>query len=78
MSSTNDSIEDTEQFLLFCPSLATPGRDLPAGVFALFRPFGYTYPQNNVLMQILLYDDKNFSNELNRNIQGVSKKLFDV
>ena len=49
-------------------SFAIPRRDLLAGVFALLRPFGYTNVQNDVLMQILLYGDKNFPNELNKNI----------
>ena len=68
MCPTNDGIEDTEHFLLLCPSFAIPRRDLLAGVFALLRPFGYTNVQNDVLMQILLYGDKNFPNELNKNI----------
>ena len=68
MCPTNDGIEDTERFLLLWPSFAIPRRDLLAGVFALLRPFGYTNVQNDVLMQILLYGDKNFPNELNKNI----------
>ena len=32
---TNDGIEDTEHFLLLCPALAVPRRDLLTGVFAL-------------------------------------------
>ena len=65
---TNDGIKDTEHFLLLCPSLAVPRRDLLTGVFALLLPFGYTNLQKNVLLQILLYDDENFSYELNKNI----------
>ena len=41
MCPTNDGIEDTEHFLLLCPSFAVPRRDL-AGVIAQLRPFGYT------------------------------------
>ena len=67
MCPTND-IEDTEHFLLLCPSFAAQRRDLLAGVFALLRPFGHTNLPNNALMQILLYGDKNLPNELNRNI----------
>ena len=39
MCPTNDGIEDTEHFLLLCPSFAVPRRYLLAGVFALLRPF---------------------------------------
>ena len=35
MCPINDGIEDTEHFLLLCPSFAEPRRDLLAGVFAL-------------------------------------------
>ena len=68
MCPTNDGIEDTEHFLLLCPSFAVPRRYLLTGVFALLRPFGYANLQNNVLIQILLYGDQNFPNELNKNI----------
>ena len=37
-------------------------------VFALLRPFGYTNLQNNALMQILLYGDEKFPDELNKNV----------
>ena len=65
---TNDGIEDTEHFLLLCPSFAVPRSDLLTGVFALLRPFAYTNLQNNVLMQILLYGDEKFPDELNKNV----------
>ena len=66
MCPTNDGIEDTKHFLLLCRSFAVPRRYLLAGVFALLRPFGYTNLQNDVLIQILLYGDQNFPNELNK------------
>ena len=69
MCPTNDSFEDTEHFLVLCPSLAVPRRDILAGVFALLRLFGYTNLKNNVLMQILLYGDENFPDEVCKNIQ---------
>ena len=68
MCPTNDGIEDTEHFLLLCPSFAVPRRDLLTGGFALLRPFGYTNLQNNALMQILLYGDEKFPDELNKNV----------
>ena len=55
MCLTNDGIEDTEHFLLLCPSLAVPRRDLLTGVFALFRLFYYilkcvyaNFPENDL------------------------------
>ena len=57
---TNDGIEDTEHFLLLCPSLEVPRRDLLAGVSALLRPLGHTDLSKEFLMQILLYVIKIF------------------
>ena len=68
MCPTNNGIEDTEYFLLLCPSFAVPRRYLLAGVFALLRPFGHASLQNDFLIQILLYGGQNFPNELNKNI----------
>ena len=39
MCPTNDGIEDTEQFLLLCPSFDNQRQDLLAGVSELLRPF---------------------------------------
>ena len=68
MCPTNDDIEDTEHFLLLCPSFEAPRRDLLAGVSALLRPLGHNTLSNEFLMQILLYDDKDFTDDLNRDI----------
>ena len=68
MCPTNDGIEDTEHFLLLCPSFHVPRRDLLAGVSALLRPLGRTNPSNEFLMQILLYGDKDFPVNLNKDI----------
>ena len=68
MCPTNDGIEDTEHFFLLCPSFTEPRRGLLTGFFVLLRPFGYTNPQNCFLMQILLYGDESFPNELRREI----------
>ena len=76
MCPTNDGIEDTELFLSLCPSLAAQFRDLLAGAFALLRPFGYTNFQNNALMKVLLYGDKNLPNELNKNILLLTLKFI--
>ena len=68
MCPTNDGIEDTEHFLLLCPSFDVPRRDLLAGVSALLRPLGHTNPSNEFLMRILLYGDKDFPASLNKDI----------
>ena len=68
MCPTNDGIEDTEHFLLLCPSFKVPRKDLLAGVFALLRPFGYINLSSKVLIDILLYGDKNLPGDLNKDI----------
>ena len=65
---TNDGIEDMEHFLLLCPSLEVPHRDLLTGVSALLQPLGHTNLSNEFLMQILLYIDKDFPDSLNKDI----------
>ena len=69
MCPTNDGIEDTEHSLLLCPSFDIQRQDLLAGVSELLRPFVQidTLP-NNVLVQYLLYGNKELSNDINRNI----------
>ena len=76
MCPTNDGIKDTEQLLLLCPSFAEPRRDLLAGVIALLRPFGYTNLQNRFLMQIVLYGNKRFPYEINRDILLLTLKFI--
>ena len=61
-------MEDTEHFLLLCPSLELPRRDLLAGGSALLRPLGHTDLSNEFLLQILLYGDKDFPDSLNKDI----------
>ena len=45
-------------------------------VIALLRPFGYTNSQNCFLMQILLYGDKSFPDEINRDILLLTLKFI--
>ena len=66
MCPTNDGIEDTEHFLLLCPSFEAPRRDLLTGVLALLRPHGYINNSNEALMHVLLYGDKKLPNDLNK------------
>ena len=67
MCPTNDSIEDMEHFLLLCPSFDVQRRHLLAGVSVLLRQFvEINSLPNDVLVQILLYGDRNLSNEINK------------
>ena len=68
MCPSNDGIEDTEHFLLLCPSFDLQRRDLLAGVSAILRPFGHNNLSNKVLTQYLLYGNKDLSIDLNRKI----------
>ena len=68
MCPSNDGIEDTEQFLLLCPSFGVQRTDLLTGIYTLVRPYGFANLANDVLLQILLYGDKDFPSSLNRNI----------
>ena len=65
MCPTNDGIEDTEHFLLLCPSFDLQRRDLLAGIVELLRPFVQIANfSNDALTQLLLYDDQDPSNDL--------------
>ena len=68
MCPTNDGIENTEYFLLLCPSFEIQRRNLLARLFALLRPLGYVNIPNEPLTYLLLYGDKDFPNDLNKNI----------
>ena len=68
MCPSNDGIEDTEHFLLLCPSFDMQRRDLLAGVLAILRTFGYNNLSNKVLTQYLLYGNKDLPSDLNRKI----------
>ena len=64
MCPTNDGIEDTEHFLLLCPSFVMHRRDLLTNVLSLVRPFGYISLSNKDLTQLLLFGGKDLTNEL--------------
>ena len=73
MCPTNDGIEDTEHFLLLCPSFDVQRRDLLAGVAELLRPLvQITNPSNDALTQLLSYGDQDLSYDLNKNILKLS------
>ena len=69
MCPTNEGNEDTEHFLLLCPSFDIQRQDLLPGVSELLRPFVQieTLP-NNVLVQYLLYGNEELPNDINRTI----------
>ena len=57
-----------EHFLLIRPPCGVQRTDLLAGTYLLMRLYGYANLANGVLLQILLYGDNNFTNNLNRSI----------
>ena len=69
MCPMNDGIDDTEHFLLLCPSFDIRRRDLLAGVSELLRPFSQINSlPNNVVIQLLLYGEKNLSDDVNKHL----------
>ena len=69
MCPTSDGIEDTEHFLLLCPSFDVQRQDLLPGIVELLRPFIQIADlSNDTFTQLLLYGDQDLSNDLNRNI----------
>ena len=76
MCPTNDGVEDTEHFLLLCPSFAVQRQSLLAQILPLLRPLGYAKFSNEVLAQILLYDDENLPNDVDRNILELTLKFI--
>ena len=77
MCPTNDGIEDTEHFLLFCPSFDVQRHDLLAEIVELLRPFvQITDLSNDALTQLLLNGDHDLSYELNRNILQLTLRFI--
>ena len=69
MCPTSDGVEDTEHFLLLCPSFDVQRQDLLAEIVELLRPFlQITDLSNDVLVKLLLYGDQDLSYNLNRKI----------
>ena len=69
MCPTNDGIEDTEHFLLHCPSFNIQRRDLLAGVPVVLQPFVQINTlSKNVVVQLLLYGDKDLSSDVNKHV----------
>ena len=84
MCLANDGIENTEHFLLLCHSFDNKRRSLPAGVNEIFKAVGNIVGLNESLLQILLYGDKNLSDDANKQILDLTikyileTKRFDV
>ena len=56
------------KYLLLCPSFQESRRDLLADVSFLLQPLGFANLSNDALLQILLYGDKDFPDDLDKNI----------
>ena len=66
MCSINDGIEDTEHFLLLCNSFTEHRRNLLAGVSNVLEAYGYYEAQDDNILQLLLFGNKNLLLEANR------------
>ena len=53
---------------MLCPCFDVHRRDFLAGIFALLRPLGYVDLANELLLQLLLYGNKDFPDSVNRHI----------
>ena len=77
MCPTSDGIEDTEHFLLLCPSFDVQRQDLLAGISELLRPVVQIADiSNDALTQLLLYGDNNLSNNVNRSILELALRFI--
>ena len=69
MCPTNDGVEDTEHFLLLCPSFDIQRRDLLSEVSQLLRQYVHMISLSNIiLMKLLLCGDKDLSDNISKNI----------
>ena len=74
---TSDGIEDTEHFLLLCPSFDVQRQDLLAGNAALLRSVKQIADlSDDALTQLLLYGDDDLSNHLNRSILELTLRFI--
>ena len=76
MCPTNDGVEDTEHFLLLCPSFVVQRQNLLAEILPLLQPFGYANLSNELQAQLLLYGDENLPNDVNRNILELTLRFI--
>ena len=77
MCPTSDGIEDTEHFLLLCPSFDVQRQVLLAGIVESLRPVVQIADlSNDALIQLLLYGDHDLSNDLNRSILELTLRFI--
>ena len=77
LSETNDGIEDMVHFLLLCPSFDIHRRNLLAGISELLQPFvNINSLPNQVLVQHLLYGNKDFPDDVNKNVLKMTLKFI--
>ena len=77
MCPTSDGIEDTEHFLLLCPSFDAQRQDLLAGIVELLRPVVQIADlSNDALTQLLLYGDHDLSCDMNRSILELTLRFI--
>ena len=69
MCPTNDGIEDTEHFLLLCPSFDNQRQHLLAGISVALRPFAQlNILSNHDLMNLLLYGNEGLPSDINKRV----------
>ena len=74
MCPMNDGIENTEHFLLLCPAFEIQRRNLLAGIRPFLQINGLS---NDILVEILLYGDKDFSDDVNKTILEFTIKFMN-
>ena len=69
MCPANDGIEETEHFLLLCPSFDNQQQHLLAGISVAVRPFfQLNILSKHDLMNLLLYGDEDLPSDVNKHI----------
>ena len=69
MCPTNDGIEDTEHFLLLCPSFDNQRQQLLASISVAVRPYiQLNNVSNHDLMNLLLYGDEDLPSDTNKRV----------
>ena len=72
----NDGIEDTEHFLLQCHAYDDQRRDLLGTINEVFQLHNILNLPNQTLVQMMLYGDKRFSHNQNKQILESTLKFI--
>ena len=72
----NDGIEDTEHFLLQCHAYDDQRRDLLGAINEVLQLHNILNLPNQTLVQIMLYGDKRFSHNQNKQILESTLKFI--